>query len=113
MSSDQELDPDQLPRGHTPMWIQTPDDASEIEMMERFIKIPELKQYNINVTVLYEKVNYDVMDMCHKLGWRYIEAVTVSGLEDQVVILLNTTLTPEYLTRGINLLIIATIGSTR
>ena len=59
MSSDQELDPDQLPRGQTPIWIQPPEDASEIEMMERVIKIPELKQYN-NVTVLYDDEDDEV-----------------------------------------------------
>ena len=35
MSSDQELDPDELPEGQTPIWIQPPEDASQIEMMER------------------------------------------------------------------------------
>ena len=54
MSSDQELDPDQLPRGQTPIWIQPPKDASQIEMMERVLKIPELAQYNNNVTVMYD-----------------------------------------------------------
>ena len=41
MSSDQELDPDQLPRGHTPIWIQPPALASSpMEMMERALNIP-------------------------------------------------------------------------
>ena len=52
MSSDQELDPDQLPIGQTPIWIQPLKDTSLIEMMERVLKIPELKQYKDNVTVL-------------------------------------------------------------
>merc|ERR1712227_607213 len=55
MSSDQELEQDQLPIGQTPIWIQPPEDASEIEMMERVAKIPELRQYqDKNVTVLYD-----------------------------------------------------------
>ena len=66
MSSDQELDPDQLPRGQTPIWIQPPEDASQIEMMERVLKIPELEQYNNNVTVLYgtddERKDDEIMD---------------------------------------------------
>ena len=108
MSSDQELDPDQLPRGHTPIWIQPPKDASEIEMMERVLKIPELKQYNNNVTVLCDKKNDEVMDMCNNLGYKYQKTknTKITGAEYQVIILLTAGMTPEYITRGINMLII-------
>ena len=106
MSSDQELDPDQLPRGQTPIWIQPPEGASQIEMMERVIKIPELEQYNNNVTVLYDYKDDEVMDMCSKRGYKYIDRLNMTGLEDQVVILLNTLVRPEAITRGINMLII-------
>ena len=106
MSSDQELDPDQLPRGHTPIWIQPPEDASQIEMMERVLKIPELKQYKNNVTVLYVSSSKRERKMCKKLGYKYIEQNNMTGVEDHVVILLNTDVTPEYITRGINMLII-------
>ena len=106
MSSDQELDPDQLPRGQTPIWIQPPEDASQIEMMERVVKIPELKQYNNNVTVLYEDEDDKVMDICNNLGYKYIYFGNMTGAEYQVVIVLNTMLLPEEITRGINMLII-------
>ena len=106
MSSDQELDPDQLPRGHTPIWIQPPEDASQIEMMERVLKIPELAQYNNNVTVLYRYEDAAVKDMCNKIGYKYIHWYNMTGAEDQVVILLNTDVVPEFITRGINMLII-------
>ena len=111
MSSDQELDPNQLPRGHTPIWIQPPEDATDIEMMERVLKIPELKQYNNNVTVLYhddQNNDEEVMKKCSKIGWKYIENRNIIGVEDQVVIVFNTSLYPETITRGINLLIIVT-----
>ena len=81
MSSDQELDPDQLPRGQTPIWIQPPEDASQIEMMERVIKIPELEQYN-NVTVLYEEKDDEVMDICNKRGYKHIDRATMTGAEE-------------------------------
>ena len=106
MSSDQELDQDQLPKGHTPIWIKPPEDASEIEMMERVHKIPELKLYNNNVTVLYMRKNDEVMDMCNKLGYKYIYQYNITGVEDQVVIFLNTFMYPEGITRSINMLII-------
>ena len=76
-------------------------------MMERVLKIPELKQYNNNVTVLCDGVKDDeVMDMCNKLGYKYIYTLNMTGAEDQVVILLNTTVWSEVITRGINMLII-------
>ena len=105
MSSDQELDPDQLPRGHTPIWIQPPY-STQIEMMKRVLKIPELKQYNNNVTVLYGGWDNEVKDMCNKLGYKYIHASNMTGAEDQVVILLNSRVLTESITRGINMLII-------
>jgi len=109
MSSDQELAPDQLPRGHTPIWIQPPRNATLIEMLERVLKIPELTEYNNNVTVLYygEK-DAGVMARCQELGWKYIDNANMYGVEDQVVILLNTDVLPEEITRGINMLIIVT-----
>ena len=100
------MDPDQLPEGQTPIWIQPPEDASQIEMMERVIKIPELEQYNNNVTVLYYEKDDDAMDWCHKRGYRYIDKNNMTGAEDQVVILLNILVRPEEITRGINMLII-------
>ena len=73
--------------------------------MERVLKIPELKQYN-SVTVLCLEKDNKVMDMCLKRGHKYIGNGNMTGAEDQVVILLNTEMTPESITRGINLLII-------
>jgi len=112
MSSDQELDPDQLPRGHTPIWIQPPPGTSEIAMMERVLQIPELKQYKNNVTVLCGDYGKDdkVMEICDKIGYKYIYAGSITGVEDQVIILLNTNVYPEFITRGINMLIIVNNG---
>ena len=111
MSSDQELDPDQLPRGQTPIWIQPLRGISEIKMLERVIKITELEQYNDNVTVIKSSIGKDnevIMDICNKKGYKNIADDKMTGIEDQVVILLNTLVTPENITRGINMLIIVT-----
>ena len=111
MSSDQELDPDQLPRGQTPIWIQPLRGISEIKMLERVIKITELEQYNDNVTVIKSSIGKDnevIMDICNKKGYKNIADDKMTCIEDQVVILLNTLVTPENITRGINMLIIVT-----
>ena len=107
MSSDHELHQHQLPRGQTPIWIQPPVGTSQIEMMERVLKIPELEQYKDNVTVLYSgDKNDEVMDTCNMNGYKYIHRDSFTGAEDQVVILLNFPVYPEPITRGINMLII-------
>ena len=99
MSSDHELEPNQLPRGQTPIWIQPPGRTSKIKILKRVLKIPELKQYNNNVTVLYRYgMDRKVMKMCNKLGYKYIDDIRMTGAEDQVVILLNTGVSAEIIT---------------
>ena len=35
MAADQELADDQLPAGHTPVWIKPPHGATQVQMLER------------------------------------------------------------------------------
>ena len=46
------------------------------------------------------------MDMCNKRRYKCIATGIITGAEDQVVILLDTDMRPEEITRGINMLII-------
>ena len=110
MSQDQNLDPNQLPIGHTPIWIKATENTSNIKMFEKVLLLPELEQYNNNVTVLSanEDMDAEVMEECDKLGWKYFNYTNFTGVENQVIILLNTNLLPETITRAINLLIIVT-----
>ena len=62
-------------------------------------------------TVIYSgEEDAEVMDMCNNLGYKYIYRGKMTGAEDQVVILLNTLVGPEQITRGINMLIIVNNG---
>ena len=107
MQSDKELAEDKLQRGHTPIWIRPPKGTSKVEMIERVFTIPELKLYKNNVTVLYSgKKNEDIMEMCEKIGYKYIDRNNITGAEDQAVILLDIAVFPEFISRAINLLII-------
>ena len=111
MEADRDLPDDQLPPGQAPVWIEPPSRVTKIKMLERVIKITELEQYNDNVTVIKSTIGKDnevILDMCKKKGYKNIENDKMTGAEDQVVILLNTLLGPEQITRGINMLIIAT-----
>ena len=106
MDSDFELHPDELPRGQTPIWIQPPEGTSQIEMIERVLKIPELKHYSNNVTVLYNEKDDKVMDMCRNTGYKYIFYGNFTGAEDKVIIIFNAGLSTEVITRAINMLVI-------
>ena len=77
-------------------------------MLKRVCKIKELRQYGNNVTVLYRSKDDDVIDLCIKMGYKYLPSDRATGIEQRVIILLNTTIAPEYITRGTNLLIMIT-----
>ena len=54
MAADQELADDQLPAGHTPVWIEPPSDATQVQMLERVETM--VGQYQ-DVMVLYNLRN--------------------------------------------------------
>ena len=110
INDDQELHPDLLPKGHTPIWIKVPEGTPDIEAFDKVERLPELAKYKQNVTVLYFDLDYDVMERCYKLGWSYINQYNITGAENNAFILLGTSVEPEHITRGINLLIIVTNG---
>ena len=110
INDDQELHPDLLPKGHTPIWIKVPEGTPDIEAFNKVEMLPELAKYKENVTVLYFDLDDAVMERCNKLGWSYINQYNITGAENNAFILLGTSVEPEHITRGINLLIIVTNG---
>ena len=110
MSQDEELDEGQLPKGQTPIWIKAPPKTSDVKMLERVLKVPELNGYEDNVTVLYQNDKKEkLLKMCNEYGLKCLDCNNVTGIEDEVIILLNTNnITPEYITRGIKMLVIIT-----
>ena len=115
MANDQELPDDQLPSGLTPIWIQLPPDldvrrsSSVPRMLERVEKIPEIEKYQDNVIVLGTEFGNQegiVAQLCRHRGWQYRNADNITGCEAKCVVLLACPLTPEFITRGINMLVI-------
>ena len=106
MEADQELPDDQLPPGHTPIWIEPPMDANQVQMLNK-IKSEDIARQYEDVMVLYER-SYDgeAASLCSGMGWKYHWAGSIHGCEAQCVILLDCQLYPEFITRGINMLII-------
>ena len=105
MANDQELPDDQLPPGQAPVWIEPPEGVTEVEMLERVEEI--IGREYTDVMVLHY---YDEDDLagawCKERGWQYHWANNITGCEAKCVVLLDCHLSPERITRGINMLII-------
>ena len=105
MAADQELADDQLPAGHTPVWIEPPGGATQVQMLERVETMAG--QYQ-DVMVLYRAGERDerAVACCEERGWQYHECYNIHGCEAQCVVLINCRLETEFLTRARNMLII-------
>ena len=103
MAADQDLADDQLPAGHTPVWIEPPRGATQVQMLERVETMAG--QYQ-DVMVLYDDRDERAAAWCKERGWKYHYANIIHGCEAQCVVLLDCPLVTEYLTRSRNMLII-------
>ena len=103
-AADQELADDQLPAGHTPIWIKPPGGATQVQMLERVETMAG--QYPDVMVLWYGDSDKRAAAWCEERGWQYHDAYNIYGCEAQCVVLLNSTMDTEYLTRGRNMLII-------
>ena len=103
MAADQELADDQLPAGHTPVWIEPPRGATQVQMLERVETMAG--QYQ-DVMVLYLDSDERAAAWCEERGGHYLNRLNIYGCEAQCVVLLDCPLYTEFLTRARNMLII-------
>ena len=105
MANDQELPDDQLPPGQAPVWIEPPEEVTQVEMLERVADIIGLEY--TDVMVLYHGGDDDLAAAwCKERGWQYHFARNITGCEARCVVILDCDLFPEIITRAINMLII-------
>ena len=105
MANDQELPDNQLPPGLAPVWIQPPEGVTEVEMLERVKEITGMEYTDL--MVLYsDDGDHSAAAWCNERGWKYHNEANITGCEAKCVVILNCPLLPEYITRGINMLII-------
>ena len=102
-AADEELADDQLPAGHTPVWIEPPGGATHVQMLERVETMAG--QYQ-DVMVLYYDIDERAAAWCEERGWQYHKPLNIFGCEAQCVVLLECYLLTERLTRARNMLII-------
>ena len=103
-AADQEIPDDQLPAGHTPVWIKPPRDATKVQMLER-VETMAGQYQDVMVLHCFGR-DKRAAAWCEERGWKYQDAENITGCEAQCVVLLKCALEPEFLTRGRNLLII-------
>ena len=105
MAADQELADDQLPAGHTPVWIEPPEEASQVQMLERVETMAG--QYQDIMVLYFILSNRDerAAAWCEERGWQYYYAHNIYGCEAQCVVILDSHLVPELITRARNMLI--------
>ena len=114
MSDDHKVPDDQLPSGLTPIWIKLPNfdvrkSHSLKSMIARVEKIPGIEKYQDNVIVIgtdFGNEEGKAAQLCRRRGWQYLNADNITGFEAKCVVLLACPLTPEFITRGINMLVI-------
>ena len=104
MAADQELADDQLPAGHTPVWIEPPRGATQVEMLERVETMAG--QYQDVMVLYWLSRDERAAAWCEERGWQYHWGGNIYGCEAQCVVLLDCPLFPEWITRGRNMLII-------
>ena len=105
-ASDQELADDQLPAGHTPVWIKPPPGVTKVQMLER-VETMAGQYQDVMVVHFYDRRdNERAAAWCKERGWKYQHADNITGCEAQCVVLQDCPLETEYLTRARNMLII-------
>ena len=103
-AADEELADDQLPAGHTPVWIEPPGGATQVQMLERVETMAG--QYQDVMVLHHWDRDERAAAWCEEKGWQYHRANNIHGCEAQCVVLLECGLSTEQLTRARNMLII-------
>ena len=108
-SNDIPLDPDTLPPGRLPLWIQRSVNVSDQEVLD-FIKT-EYVLDNETVTIIYGKYCKEIDIICQQNQWKFINNHDIYGSEDQVIILYDFNPFPEHISRAKkSLIFVTTIG---
>ena len=106
-SNDLPLNPDNLPPGRLPLWIQRGVNVSDQDVLD-FIKTKHVLEHE-TVTLLYSSHQKQEIDqICKQNGWRSMQESHILGSEDQVVIIFDMGADPEHVSRAKNALILVT-----
>ena len=97
-----------LPKGRLPIWVERSREVTDVQILE-FIYENYVAEDSLSVTVLYsDDPSSEAGEWCSAHGWKYLEGKHIIGSEDQCVVLLDSALVPELISRGRNLLVTVT-----
>ena len=109
-STDLPLDPEKLPPGRKPLWLQRGVNVSDQAVLD-FIK-KELVSDHETVTLVHKPVKFSIEikidEICKQNGWRSMNNMDIIGSEDQVVIHFDIDFGLEHITRAKKAFIIVT-----
>ena len=104
---DKSLDPNLLPSGRLPIWIQRSPQVPDRQILDLIKR--EYMSDKEHATILTYKESEEIAQWCDQNGCRYIGDKYPWGIEDQVVVIFNSSPGPEALSRARNCLIMVTI----
>ena len=98
-----------LPPGRLPIWVQRTREESDVSVLEM---LKEEYTNSLSVTLIEGYTNEEARGWCRRQGWRYVAEGSVTGSEDQCVVLMaGSSITHlEAISRGKNLLVVVTLG---
>ena len=99
------MDPALLPDGQSPIWVDCPEETSQVAALQFVEKTENLPK---EVTVIYNRNDQAAEQFCEERDWKYQENIKIRGIESKAVILLDR-VTPEPITRAVSLLVIVSI----
>ena len=105
----------ELPPGNKPIWIQKGREITDHHVLQ---DIKENYTLNSSVTLLYHDVCIQSIERlefisgwCQDNNWKFIEAKTIAGCEDEFVITYDFPPGPEHISRARNgLIMVTTLG---
>ena len=110
--TDKEKQAEHLPPGRLPVWVERSREVTD-EQVLKFVSQTFVAECELSTTVVDDDPSMRSHKWCHKHGWRYLGTSEVHGREDQCMVLMDTRLIPELISRGRNLLVIVTTRGKR
>jgi len=105
MKTDVELADSELPPGPKPIWLQCPENTSEVEILEHVSKMEEMQPYTDIMVISKDRA---ARAWCEEReNWRGHNSLDLHGSECQACVTIDW-LGPEYISRAANLLVLVT-----
>ena len=105
---DHEIAAEIVPSGRLPVWIERTDVVEDVEVLEKIKEEHVIQDETVTVIHEHHPASKAVSDWCEKYGWRYLSSGSISGIEDQCVVVIDYEPSFEEISRARNLLVIVT-----